>query len=187
MSIAGAFLFIFLAILRLARMLQGELSLLGAMLFCQASLAALLMIFRRPVAFAPPVWVQALAWVSASLPLLMHTPARSPWQGLLPLPGLILNLWGLTCLGTAFGIAPAERGLVTAGPYRWLRHPMYAGELLSLVGAGAAAPSSWNLSLLLIFIASVLWRIDLEEHILDCNGYTAYAAVVRWRLLPGVW
>jgi protein-S-isoprenylcysteine O-methyltransferase Ste14 len=117
----------------------------------------------------------------------MNTPRGSLWQGILPVPGLILSLWALTSLGVAFGIAPAYRGMVTTGPYRRLRHPMYAGEILSLIGACVAAPSLWNLIILLVFIASVLWRIDREEHTLNRNGYSAYATAVRWRLMPGVW
>ena len=103
------------------------------------------------------------------------------------IPGLVLSLWALVSLGTSFGIAPALRGLVTTGPYHWLRHPMYAGELLSLLEAAIAVPSGMNLALLGIFAASILWRIEREERILNRNGYRAYATVVRWRLVPGVW
>ncbi len=187
MSITGAFLFVLLAIVRLAGILGGEISLMMLLLFFEAGLVALLLVFRRPARLASPGWMQGIAWTSALLPILMHTPGGSSWQGLLPVPGLILTLWALASLGITFGIAPAYRGMVTTGPYRWLRHPMYAGEILSLIGTCLAAATLWNLFMLLVFTASVLWRIEREERILNCNGYPAYAAAVRYRLLPGVW
>jgi len=187
MSIPGAFLFVLLAMVRIVGILDGGFTLLGALLFAQASLAALLMIFRRTGRLVAPKWVQMASWLSAILPMLFFTPARPAWQGLLPVPGLALNVWALAALGTAFGISPAYRGLVTSGPYRWLRHPMYAGELLSLTGAFAAAALPLNLAILLAFTASILWRIGWEERILKCNGYPGYANIVRWRLVPGIW
>ena len=188
MSVIGAFLLVILAIVRVAWILRQGLSLLAVLLFAQAALAALLMIFRRSTHITAPVWVQAIAWLSAYLPLFFFVPSPgSLWQGLLPVPGLALNLWALAALGTAFGIGPAQRGLVTEGPYHWLRHPMYAGELLSLMGGLGAAFRLWNLVILLIFSASLIWRICQEEQILHLCGYPVYARHVRWRLVPGIW
>ena len=128
------------------------------------------------------------AWLSAILPLLFSVPSSvTLWQGLLPVPGLVLNLWALASLGTAFGISPARRGLVMEGPYRRIRHPMYAGELLSLIGGLLGAFQPWNVVVLLVFAVSLVWRITWEEKILNLNGYMAYAALVRWRLVPGIW
>ena len=188
MSVIGAFLLVILAIVRVAWIVRQGLSLLAVLLFAQAGLAALLMIFRRSTHITAPVWVEAIAWLSACLPLFFFVPSSgSLWQGLLPVPGLALNLWALASLGTAFGISPAQRGLVTEGPYHWLRHPMYAGELLSLIGGLVAAFRLWNLVILLVFSASLIWRISREEQILGSSGYPAYARHVRWRLVPGIW
>jgi len=128
MSVIGAFLLVLLAIVRAAWIIRQGVSLLAVLLFVQAGLAALLMIFRRSAHATAPKWVEAAAWLSAYLPLFFFV--QSPgliWQGLLPVPGLALNLWALAALGTAFGISPARRGLVTEGPYHRLRHPMYGG------------------------------------------------------------
>jgi protein-S-isoprenylcysteine O-methyltransferase Ste14 len=188
MSVIGAFLLVVLAIVRVAWIVRQGVTLLAIMLFAQAGLAALLMIFRRSTHVTAPVWVQALAWLSAGLPLLFFVPSSgSFWLGLLPVPGLALNLWALASLGTVFGISPAQRGLVTEGPYHWLRHPMYAGELFSLFGGLVAAFRLWNLVLLLVFTASLIWRIRREEQILGSSGYPAYVRHVRWRLVPGIW
>jgi protein-S-isoprenylcysteine O-methyltransferase Ste14 len=157
-------------------------------LFAQAGLGALLMIFRRTADVTAPFWVEAGAWLSAGLPLFFFVPSSGAlWQGFLPVPGLALNLWALAALGTTFGISPAHRGLVTYGPYHWLRHPMYAGELLSLIGGLLGAFRIWNLIILLVFAGSLIWRITWEEKILNHIGYPAYAGYVRWRLVPGIW
>ena len=188
MSVIGAFLLVVLAIVRVAWIVRQGLSLLAVLLFAQAGLAALLMIFRRSASITAPKWVEAAAWLSAGLPLLFFVPSSgSFWQGLLPVPGLALNLWALTTLGTVFGISPAQRGLVTEGPYHWLRHPMYSGELLSLTGALFGAFRLWNLVILLIFTATLIWRIFREEQILGSSGYPAYTRHIRWRLVPGIW
>ena len=190
MSIIGAFLLVILAIVRIAWIVRQGLSLLAVLLFAQAGLAALLMIFRRSASITTPKWVEATAWMSAGLPLFFFVPASgSFWQGLLPVPGLALNLWALASLGTAFGISPAQRGLVTEGPYHWLRHPMYAGAILLLLFAPLALGSWLALPFPLPLIAVVAIRAVEEEKFLCSNlaGYADYCQKVRYRLVPYIW
>jgi protein-S-isoprenylcysteine O-methyltransferase Ste14 len=102
------------------------------------------------------------------------------------LAGYGLILWSLLTLGSRFGIAPADRGLVTGGPYRLVRHPMYLGELLLRGALVAAAPDILLALLLSLSLGAIqVLRIRREEQIL-C-GYPLYASQVRYRLLPGVW
>lgn len=188
LSIIGAFLFVLVAIARVVWIVKYGMTLLSVMLFSQAGLCSLLLIFRSPANDTAPWWVKTGAWVSASLPLVFFAPATGSFcWGLLPVPGLALNLWALITLGTAFGISPAYRGLVAKGPYRWLRHPMYAGELLSLAGGMIGAFNLWNLLVIMLFAASLVWRISWEEGILNRNGYLVYSMQVHWRLAPGIW
>lgn len=173
----GAIIFVFLFCVRIA---QGGF---GLPLAAQSLLAAVLLVFRKPTQAIAPWWVSALAWSSAFLPLGMSVSRSSlTWAGL---PGLFLALWAMISLGTAFDVAPADRGLRQRGAYRFLRHPMYAGEMLSCLGVCAVQPSPRNLMIMLAFGASLLFRIHEEERIL--NGYADYAQIVRWRLVPGVW
>lgn len=127
-----------------------------------------------------------LGMIAAFLPNLC-VPTWAPW--FLIIPALVaygLILWSLVTLGPRFGIAPADRGLTCRGPYRYLRHPMYLGEL---VFRGVLVMSSPNLrmALLLAVLLAVIqcWRILREERAIE--GYSCYTKVVRWRLVPGIW
>jgi protein-S-isoprenylcysteine O-methyltransferase Ste14 len=79
--------------------------------------------------------------------------------------------------------------VITTGPYRFVRHPMYAGMLFYLVGAPLLLGSCWGLlwgcGLLVLFVL----RLLIEEATLrkELQGYNEYAARVRYRLVPGVW
>ena len=71
------------------------------------------------------------------------------------------------------------------GPYRYIRHPMYLGELVSLCGGLFGNLSAWNVILIAVLLLSLLYRIQREELVI--HGYSCYAGQVRWRLIPGVW
>lgn len=186
----GAFLFVLLAFARVNVILsRGFTTILDLLLIAQSGLAAILLIFRRKPFYTTPRRVEVMIWLSAGIPLLMNTPATQTffWLSLASAPGLVLNLWAMACLGSAFGIAPAERGLVLTGPYRLVRHPMYSGELLSLFGVLLCNPSSRNGAVMLVFLITIVWRIYWEEKILLITGYGIYARILKWRLLPGIW
>ncbi len=129
------------------------------------------------------LWLGLLAAFLPSIPLA----GPLPWYLLTPgLVGYALILWSLGTLGTRFGVAPADRGLTAQGPYRFIRHPMYLGELvfrLALVLASAQVLPALGLALLLVGIQ--IWRIYREEALIQ--GYGCYLRLVRWRLVPGVW
>ena len=84
-----------------------------------------------------------------------------------------------------------ERGheVVTAGPYRWVRHPGYAGAIPAIVASGMALCSWLVTALGALGVPLLLWRTILEDRTLraELPGYAEYAQQVRWRLLPGVW
>jgi protein-S-isoprenylcysteine O-methyltransferase Ste14 len=99
-----------------------------------------------------------------------------------------LSLASLLSLGRRFGVFPALRGLVTGGPYRLVRHPMYLAYVIADIGYNL---QEWNFGTALLVMAgwvSLLCRIQAEERILSQDArWSAYAASVRYRLLPGIW
>lgn len=103
----------------------------------------------------------------------------------LQVAGLLGWIWSLSTLGRSFGLVAADRGLVQRGPYRFLRHPIYAFEILFFLGYLAAVPTLYSAGVIGMFIFLQCLRIFREERIID--GYETYAHNVRWRLIPFVW
>jgi len=84
-----------------------------------------------------------------------------------------------------------ERGqkVIDTGPYAVVRHPMYAGALLYMLGTPLVLGSFIGLAVLPIVVAYLIMRIFIEERALkrELPGYSGYAARVRYRLVPHVW
>jgi protein-S-isoprenylcysteine O-methyltransferase Ste14 len=101
--------------------------------------------------------------------------------------GTVFTIWSLATLGRCFGLFPEARGLVTRGPYRLVRHPVYLGELISAFGILIAKPQPLIVALFCLFVVLQYWRTVFEERAL-CDAfpveYPAYRAGVP-RLVPG--
>ena len=112
-----------------------------------------------------------------------------------PAAGLVLvtvaALFSVACLvtlGKRFGVRPALRGLVTRGPYRIVRHPLYLSYVIAAIGFNLQVCSLPTLVLVLLGWAAMVYRIVAEERVLSRDArWPAYVALVRYRLLPGVW
>ena len=90
-------------------------------------------------------------------------------------------------LGRSMGAVAAHRGLCLRGPYRFVRHPMYAGYLMGHLGFLAVNPSLWNLAVYVACYALQIPRLFLEEEFLGVDPrYREYQTQVRFRLIPGV-
>src|SRR5215813_6875915 len=78
--------------------------------------------------------------------------------------------------------------VISTGPYALVRHPMYAGGLLLVLGTPLALGSIWGLLVIAAMTPVLLLRLVDEERFLSKNlpGYKEYCARVRWRLIPGV-
>jgi protein-S-isoprenylcysteine O-methyltransferase Ste14 len=85
----------------------------------------------------------------------------------------------------------AERGhhVITTGPYRHVRHPLYAGALFFFAGTPLLLGSWYGLAAAPVLVALLAIRIVIEERTLlaALDGYADYAARVRYRLIPRVW
>jgi protein-S-isoprenylcysteine O-methyltransferase Ste14 len=83
----------------------------------------------------------------------------------------------------------AEQPLISTGLYGLVRHPMYTGALIMMVGMPLALDSYWGLVTFLPGVAVLAFRIIDEEKMLrqELAGYAEYADEVHYRLVPGVW
>jgi protein-S-isoprenylcysteine O-methyltransferase Ste14 len=79
--------------------------------------------------------------------------------------------------------------VITSGPYAWVRHPIYAASLAIHAGTALLLGARWGLLGLPVLALLLGRRAVLEERTLrqGLAGYDAYAAQVRWRLIPGLW
>jgi protein-S-isoprenylcysteine O-methyltransferase Ste14 len=106
---------------------------------------------------------------------------------LLSCVGLAFVIAGKITLGRSFALLPANRGIVSTGLYRFVRHPIYMGYLVTHVAFLIASPSLWNITALVIADAALLARAVCEEQTLAKDpAYRDYQSRVRWRVLPGV-
>ncbi len=150
-------------------------------------------LIRRPteaISVRPGDWLMAA--VATAAPLLA-VPVPNPWPALAPLgitlvlAGNAFQIWAKFSLRRSFGVAPANRGVKVGGPYRLVRHPMYAGYFATHVGIMLLMPSLFNLMLYVLCWWSQVLRLLAEERILgEDPAYRAFAETTRWRLLPGV-
>jgi protein-S-isoprenylcysteine O-methyltransferase Ste14 len=122
---------------------------------------------------------------------LRWSPGHVAW----PTAGLVLvtlaaalSFVSLLTMGRLFGVRPALRGLVTSGPYGFVRHPIYFSYILADIGYNL---QEWNfVTLLLVLVGwmSLVYRIHAEERVLSQHAeWPAYVALVRYRLFPGIW
>lgn len=150
-------------------------------------------LLRRPaqdISRRPRDW--AVAFLGTVLPMLVSPAASDPLLpsalcSILILTGMALHLSAKLSLRRSFGVVAANRGVMSGGAYRVVRHPMYAGYILTQIGFLLSAPAVANL----IIIGSV-WtmhvaRIIAEERVLATDpSYRELMARTRFRLIPGL-
>jgi protein-S-isoprenylcysteine O-methyltransferase Ste14 len=163
-------------------------------LLASEGLVVLFILIRRPAqsfSLRPADWLLAMA--ATVLPLLVR-PGEvggslvAPYAAAaLMLAGLIVQVCGKLALGRSFGCVPAHRGLILGGPYRFVRHPIYAGYLAGHVAFWLMNPTLWNLGVYALAYVMQIPRLLAEERLLAHDArYRSYMAAVRYRLLPGL-
>jgi protein-S-isoprenylcysteine O-methyltransferase Ste14 len=158
-----------------------------APILTQESLLALLFLTRRPstsTSTRPQDWI--VAALGTFLPLTIRAGgapfALGPYVQLV---GFAVSLTGLLSLNRSIGIVAANRGVKTGGAYRVVRHPMYAGHFVCLLGYVCTYPSLRNAAIVAATACALLARIAAEERVLRASKvYRWYARRVRYRLVP---
>lgn len=183
-----------LATLPAARALSFSLAGAANVVWLTGAAIMAVMSFAR---FAPRTSTVNLSTLAASggmlfLPWLMRPTNLS--TGALATSGLIFELFGVALsqvarvyMGRSFGVLPANRGIVSKGPFRWIRHPIYLGWLILSIGYAMSYANGRNLMLIVATLPFMFWRIDQEEaHLSADPEYRRYMERVRYRLWPGV-
>ena len=105
----------------------------------------------------------------------------------LVLISVAIMIWARVSLGRSIGYVPAERGIVTSGPYRFERHAIYSGLFVTMFAILLRACSPLNLLLILVIVGLFMLKSVIEERFpRDKPEYAAYMGRVRYRWIPGV-
>ena len=165
----------------------------GLLLLASETLVVVLTVLRRTTVVVDRTYrARVLTALSMMGPVLVRPSSVAALAPevvtvLLSAAGLLVVIAGKLSLGRSFGLMPANRGVVSSGLYRLVRHPIYMGYLITHAGFVAANPTLWNVALLVGADLALMWRAVCEEQTLAKDeAYRSYQQVVRWRVLPGV-
>jgi len=165
----------------------------GLLLLASEALVVLMTIARRRAVLVDRSWAARLvAAISLAGPPLVRPAATlallpDTQAAMLSAGGLLVIVAGKVSLGRSFGVVPANRGIVSRGIYRLVRHPIYVGYLLTHGAFLLSHVDAWNICMLVPSDAMLLVRAVYEERTL-CRDpqYVSYCSRVRWRMVPGV-
>jgi protein-S-isoprenylcysteine O-methyltransferase Ste14 len=183
--------FFVVIVLRVLPQMQDDRAIINCLLIVSEGAAAFLILTRRPTRNASlRLGDWTVTAIGTLFPLLV---VPSVTQPLAPLSlcvlvmslGFILQISAKLVLRRSFGLVPANRGVKIGGPYRFIRHPMYAGYLLTHIGFFLAHPSFWNFAVYATALTAQCFRLLAEERLLKQDpAYTAFMATTRYRLVP---
>ncbi|HTS95518.1 MAG TPA: isoprenylcysteine carboxylmethyltransferase family protein [Streptosporangiaceae bacterium] len=174
----------------------GALRLIGEVLVIAFYALMIWCYLRRDQAVATSSSVTAHAaavaatWLPFVLPLLHGTPpgpVRQAVSDLLLMSGMAWAVWSLHVLGRNVSVLAQARDVVDRGPYRWVRHPLYVGEIVSSLGVVIGANSVVAVAVWLVLCGLQVYRALREEQTLlqALPGYRDYRSRTA-ALLPGL-
>jgi protein-S-isoprenylcysteine O-methyltransferase Ste14 len=181
------------------RISQGQSALGIGSQFATIIFLGLVIVFlmvRRPAVRKAPGLAPRLAALAgcllpslvALLPRVNASPSTAALTSAMALLGTIVAIISVFFLGRSFSVFPQARGLVTDGPYRIVRHPIYVAELAMAIAIVWDIEQPWPI-LILCFAGGVqITRMHFEERILSeaFPSYREYAKRTA-RLVPGIY
>lgn len=172
-----------------------NLSFVRAVAGIQTIILVITMVFRRtPVRVTPNPWYWLLAFVATYglLVFVAFAPRGMPIvpiivPNVLVLISVAIMIYARVTLGRSIGYVPADRGIVTGGPYKFVRHPIYSGAFVTLFAFILRAYSPLNLMFYVVLVGLFMLKSVVEEWFLRDNPeYAAYMKQVRYRWIPGI-
>ncbi len=165
---------------------------LAPLLLLSELTVVVIVMFRRPTeAISMDIRDWLLAIGATCFPMLVMPNAELGYVQAAVAFMVVGNMWQIGAklfLRRSFGVAPANRGVRSDGPYKLMRHPIYAGYLLVHIGALLMMPSLWNLAVYAVAWALQIARLLREEAFLSQDpAYVAYCGQVKHRLIPGLY
>ena len=129
-----------------------------------------------------------LLLVLLAIPHATLSPAMTIFSSAFVIAGTAGAIWSAWWLGRSFAVFPQARAMITGGPYRFIRHPIYLAEQIAAFGIMWQYRQPWALLVVFVAFAAQFPRMYFEEKVLVANfpAYRAYAACTA-RLVPGVY
>ncbi|MBI5508674.1 MAG: isoprenylcysteine carboxylmethyltransferase family protein [Deltaproteobacteria bacterium] len=155
-----------------------------------------------------PAWDRALVGVLGLCPLAMmliaglnqrygwtpHVPSALQWAAAVAIVGGgMFSGWAMVVNRFFSAVVRIQRdrgqSVVTAGPYRVVRHPGYAGSVVFNLAAPLMLDAYWAFIPGVLAVAVIVIRTSIEDRMLraQLDGYEDYAQQTRFRLVPGIW
>jgi protein-S-isoprenylcysteine O-methyltransferase Ste14 len=174
-------------------MMRGEMNLARASILIQFLIIIVTMVIRTtPVRVTPNPWYWLLAFAITYYGLFVAVFAQRG-TALVPravsdsvsILALIVAVYARLSLGRSIGFVPAQRDIITRGAYRFVRHPIYTGLILSYIGFSLRMFSPRNVTMSVIVIGLIVLKSFIEERFLrEAPAYAYYLERVRWRWFP---
>jgi protein-S-isoprenylcysteine O-methyltransferase Ste14 len=166
---------------------SGSINWLG-LLIVNSIMVAMYVVKRDASSISKSPFLWLLGFGGTCLPLVLRPTAPSllfSIGDIIQMIGIVAIVASMLSLRRSFGIVPAHRGIRTGGLYSFVRHPLYASELLWMLGFVIANPSGWNVALWFCDCVLQFTRAFAEERFLSVDPvYSQYRARVKYRLLP---